>query len=67
MCQLFLNDYGFDCRLDLEVWKLHSHGLSPREISPCLKTLGLKAKKDTVYKIIDRLERLMKSGMFFEN
>ncbi len=65
MAQHFLNDYGFDSRLELEVWKLHSEGIVPAMISKIIKPMGIKANKDTIYKVIQRLERAMKSGLFF--
>lgn len=65
MATRFLSEFGFTSKLDFEVWKHHASGLSPEKISPLIKKKGLKANKDTIYKIIARLEKLMRSGLFF--
>lgn len=52
----FLYAYEFESELDEEIWRLHSDGLSLREIA---KQTG-KVSKDGAQKIIHRLQRAMK-------
>lgn len=65
MATQFLNAFGFTSDKDREIWDLHSKGEVPETISETIKHKGYKANKDTVRTIIKRLERLMRSGLFF--
>ncbi len=65
MCSSFLNFYQFQSKLDCLVWELHTNGMSSRLISERLKKNKIKANKDTVGKIVDRLDSIMKTGKFF--
>lgn len=65
MAAQFLNAFGFTSEKDRTIWAMHTEGLVPADISKKICSLGFKANKDTVRTIIKRLEKLMRSGLFF--
>lgn len=67
MCATFLNFYSFETKLERAIWELHSEGFSPERISEKIRRRRMKANKDTIYKIITRLEAAMNTGKFFGN
>lgn len=63
MATQFLNAFGFTNERDQLVWRLHADGFSNREITKQLSDLNIK--RDAVTKIVKRLAKLMRTGMFF--
>lgn len=61
MAYHFLNSYEFDSELERVIWDYHTNGLSLRNIVKLLKqTKVSKASKDKVWRIVSRLENIMK-------
>ncbi len=60
MASTFLVEYKFENEIDKIVWTYHCEGLSVRNISGLLAKIGVVKKKDSVWYIVKRLEKLMK-------
>lgn len=53
----FLHTHVFESRLDEEVWKMHSDGVSVREMAAILKRIGFPSLGfRTVHQILQRLK-----------
>jgi hypothetical protein len=57
----FLHDYKFKSDNDRTIWRMHSEGISVRDIIRALKKKGVTAYKDLVHGTIKRLADEMKS------
>lgn len=61
MCDLMLNEYKFASRLERIIWEYHSNAISFRDIATILnKTRVVTITKDTVYRVVKRIEHRMK-------
>jgi len=61
MAYHFLNSYEFDSELERVIWDYHTNGLSNRAIGKLLKQTKIsKISRDMVWKIVSRLENIMK-------
>lgn len=58
----FLHSHQFDTTTEKIVWQLHSEGFGYREISKALRELGIKRNKDTVGKLVHKLQELMRKS-----
>lgn len=56
---IFLNEYEFQDELSHLAWKLHSEGLSYRDIASKMRTVKNKFNKDKVKKIISSFVKIM--------
>lgn len=67
---LFLHEHSFESHYEQTIWQLHSEGKSLRYIEeyfPRLPFLKIKANKETVRKIIQRLVDIMRTHDFNES
>ena len=57
----FLHEYAFDSQTDKFIWSKHAEGVSVRNISALLKSMGMKTytSSASVCRIIDRLKKEM--------
>lgn len=55
----FLHDKKFESKLDKQIWELHANDRSIREIVTILKKKKIKAYRDQVHIIIQRLAKEM--------
>lgn len=61
MATHFLNDYKFETEMDKIIWEYHTEGLSIRSIVSVLKKARVRRMgRDSVWKVVNRLENLMK-------
>ena len=56
----FLNTYQFKSQTDHHIWRLHSEGMGLRGISKDLAESGVKLNKDSVARVIKRLQVKMR-------
>lgn len=56
----FLNEYKFETDMERFIWEQHTDGVSYRNIGKMLASKGTKISKNTVNKIVNKLETLMK-------
>lgn len=61
LCSHFLWDYSFQSNLEREIWRLHSEGMSLRDIAKSLRSQRIKLNKDNVNKIIVKLVQIMRT------
>jgi hypothetical protein len=62
MCQCFLHEHTFDTTLEKVIWEYYTEGLSYRQIESTLLKVKIKNyKRDKIWRIIKRLESLMKA------
>lgn len=59
MATKFLHDYRFPTTLEREIWRLHTDGMSLREISAELHRLNFRFFKDKIHHIVKNLEATM--------
>jgi hypothetical protein len=62
LCSHFLWDYEFESNLEREIWRLHSEGMSLRDIAQSLRSKRIKLNKDNVNKIIIKLIKIMRTS-----
>lgn len=67
LCSHFLWDYAFESNLEREIWRLHSEGMSLRDIAKSLRSKRIKLNKDNVNKIIVKLVRIMRTSQTEES
>jgi hypothetical protein len=66
-CRSFLTCYNFDSDLDRTIWELYSEGVPYRDISKELIKNNIKLNKDSVSKIVKRLEKIMNTEIFVQS
>lgn len=60
MAENFLRDYKFVSNREKVIWEYHANALSIREITRLLKKVRIKTSRMAVWRIVIRLEKIMK-------
>jgi len=56
----FYYEHRFENKLEKEIWRLHSEGVSYREIAEILRTHKQKVNKDSVQKIVSKYSKMIR-------
>lgn len=60
MAAQFLNDHKFETNRERVIWEYHANAISCRDISKLLKKVRVKIDRTSVWRIVKRLENIMK-------
>ena len=60
MAYHFLHEHKFKSNLEQVIWEYHTEGISIRNIVKTLAKVDIHMKRDKVWRIVSKLEKLMK-------